>query len=91
MIERIDDSVVALAHSAGRGCGGHEADFGAYFFEGKRVHRRCKRPPAFRVFVNPPRDGNDGTVLLCSFCNDWDYQTFRREPLATPKEDNPDA
>jgi hypothetical protein len=59
-------------------------NLGSYFLEGRRVHETCKRPPAFRVFVNPPRDGSDGTVLLCDHCNRFDYATFRREPL-TPE------
>lgn len=58
-------------------------DLGAYFTEARRVHVQCKSRPRYRVFVNPPRGDDDGTVLLCEDCNRFDYVGFRRERLQT--------
>jgi hypothetical protein len=34
------------------------------------------------VTVNPPRDGNDGKVRLCDFCNKHDYIGFSRNAVS---------
>lgn len=46
---------------------------------GRRVP--CKDEAAWAVKVNPPRDGNDGTVKLCEFHNRVDYVGLSRQSL----------
>lgn len=66
-------------------CSGGRMNLGAYFMQGRRVWEPCDRPPAFRVFVNPPRGEDDGTSLLCDHCNRNDYIGFSRSALNTRK------
>ncbi|TDR27791.1 hypothetical protein [Aquamicrobium defluvii] len=63
-------------------CENYVPSMGAYWLEARVVPVRCGGEAKWEVSVNPPRNGNDGKVRLCDHCNRFDYQTFRRAPLA---------
>jgi hypothetical protein len=62
------------------------SDVLAYFTQAIRKNVPCRGEAKWIVTVNPPRDGNDGKVRLCDFCNRWDYLTFPRQSLAHADE-----
>lgn len=62
-------------------CQNTVSDALTYFTQAVRVNAPCKGEAQWIVTVNPPRDGNDGKVRLCDFCNKHDYQGFPRVAL----------
>ena len=60
-------------------CQHTKLDTFAFFAGCQRKSVPCEGEAKWRVSVNPPKNGNDGTVLLCDNCNRFSYQTFPRE------------
>lgn len=62
-------------------CQNTVSDALTYFTRAVRVNVPCKGEAKWVVTVNPPREGNDGKVRLCDFCNKYDYLSFPRVAL----------
>ena len=62
-------------------CENYILSTGAYFLQGKKVHKKCTREAKWIVTVNPPKEDKDGKVRLCDHCNKWDYKIFPRKKL----------